>query len=195
MLVWLYPIFQALVIAIVMVVSILMLARLILNYIDPNPFGLLGRFEYFLKKKTDKMVEPSAFFLSRIGIDTRIAPLLTIFAFCIFGYFFLQLLYNFFFTVDGVIGGFLAGNFVKVFGFFLYGFLGIYSLLIVIRVVFSWFMSWSNPLMKVLIRLTEPILEPFRRLIPPVGMIDISPIIVLLILWFIQGAVAGVFLR
>lgn len=195
MLVWLYPIFQTIVIAIVMFISILMILRLVLNYADPNPFGALGRFEYFLKKRTNRMVEPTAFFLSRLGIDTRLAPLVTIFAVCIFGYFFLQLLYNVFFTIDGVTVSLASGNIVRLFGFLLYGLLGIYSLLIVMRVVFSWFMDWANPLMRFLRRLTDPILEPFRRLIPPLGMIDISPIVVLFILWFIQSAVAGIFLR
>lgn len=194
MLIWAYSIFQAGVVATVMFVSLLMLTRLILNYVDPNPFGVVGRFGYFLKKKTDVIVEPSAFFLSKIGIDTRAAPLVTIFAFCIFGYFFLQLLYNFLFTVDGVVASIIAGNLVKFFGFLLYGFLGVYSLLIVIRVVLSWFMDWMNPLMFSLRKVTNPVLEPFRRLIPPVGIIDVSPIIVLLILWFIQTTVASVFL-
>jgi len=189
-----YPIFQAIVIAIVTIVALLMMVRLILNYIDPNPFGAVGRFEYFLKKKTDGIVRPSANFLAGLGIDTKIAPLITIFAFCIFGYFFLELLFNVFFTIDGVTSSIIEGNLVRLIGFSLYGFLGIYSLLIVMRVVFSWFMSWMNPLMRFLMRITDPILEPFRRVIPPIGVIDISPIILLFILWFLQRAVAGVFL-
>jgi YggT family protein len=36
---------------------------------------------------------------------------------------------------------------------------------------------------------------PFRRIIPPLGMFDISPIVVLLLLNFVRAAVAGVFLR
>jgi YggT family protein len=189
-----YPIFQAIVIAVVTIVALLMMVRLILNYIDPNPFSTVGRFEYFLKKKTDKIVQPSANFLAGLGIDTRVAPLITIFAFCIFGYFFLELLFNVFFTIDGVTLSITEGNLVRLIGFSLYGFLGIYSLLIVMRVVFFWFMSWMNPLMRFLMRITDPILEPFRRVVPPVGLIDISPIIVLFILWFLQRAVAGVFL-
>jgi YggT family protein len=189
-----YPIFQAIVIAVVTIVALLMMVRLILNYIDPNPFSTVGRFEYFLKKKTDKIVQPSANFLAGLGIDTRVAPLITIFAFCIFGYFFLELLSNVFFTIDGVTLSITEGNLVRLIGFSLYGLLGIYSLLIVMRVVFFWFMSWMNPLMRFLMRITDPILEPFRRVVPPVGLIDISPIIVLFILWFLQRAVAGVFL-
>ncbi|GIU82621.1 MAG: hypothetical protein KatS3mg006_1685 [Pyrinomonadaceae bacterium] len=190
-----YPVFQAIVVAIVTIVALLMLIRLILNYVDPNPFGAIGRFEYFLKKRTDRLVSPSANFLAGLGIDTRIAPLVTIFAFCVLGYFFLELLHRTFLTIDGIALSITEGNLVRLIGFSLYGFLGIYSLLIVMRVVFSWFMSWTNPFLRFLRRITDPILEPFRRIIPPVGFIDISPIVVLFLLWFLQITVAGVFLR
>ncbi|RMG08510.1 MAG: YggT family protein [Acidobacteria bacterium] len=195
MLLRVYPIFQAIVASIVMLIAFLMILRLIFNYVDPNPFGFVGRIEYLIKKRTDRIVEPSAFFLSRLGLDTRLAPLITIFAFCIFGYFFLQILYNCLFTADGVSLSLINGDFVRLFGFLLYGFLGVYALLIVMRVIFSWFMDWTNPLMRFLVRLTDPILEPFRRMVPPLGILDISPMIVLFILWFIQATVATIFLR
>ena len=192
---FLYPIFQTIIIAVVMIVVVLMTLRLIFNYADPNPFGAVGRFSYRLKKFTDRMVQPSAMILARLGMNTKIAPLITILGFCIFGYFTLQLIGNVLFTIDGVGASAASGNLVRLVGFLLYGFLGVYSLLIVMRIVFSWFMSWTNPLLRFLMRLTDPILEPFRRLIPPLGMFDISPIIVLFILGFLQTAVAGVLLR
>jgi YggT family protein len=192
---FLYPIFQTIIIAVVMIVVILMTLRLIFNYADPNPFGAVGRFSYQLRKFTDRMVQPSAMILARLGMNTKIAPLITILGFCIFGYFTLQLIGNVLFTIDGVGTSAASGNLVRLVGFLLYGFLGVYSLLIVMRIVFSWFMSWTNPLLRFLMRLTDPILEPFRRLIPPLGMFDISPIIVLFILGFLQTAVAGVLLR
>jgi YggT family protein len=55
-------------------------------------------------------------------------------------------------------------------------------------------MSSVNPLLLLLIRLTEPVLAPFRRLIPPVGMFDLSPIIVIILLQLLQEAVAGTLL-
>ena len=42
-----------------------------------------------------------------------------------------------------------------------------------------------NPIVQFLIRVTEPVLEPIRRLLPPMG-IDISPVIAGLIIWFLQ---------
>jgi YggT family protein len=190
-----YPIFKTLVVAAVMIVVILMTLRLIFNYTDPNPFGALGKFSYKLKKFTDRMVMPSANFLARLGMNTKIAPLVTILAFCIFGYFTLELIFTISRTIDGIGESVRNGNLVRLVGFLLYGFLGVYSLLIVMRIVFSWFMSWTNPVLRFLLRATDPVLEPFRRLIPPLGMFDISPIIVLLILGFLQTAVAGVLLR
>ncbi len=42
-----------------------------------------------------------------------------------------------------------------------------------------------------LYRITEPVLRPIRRILPDLGGIDISPIIVVLIIWFIQLVVIG----
>lgn len=189
-----YPIIQTIVIAVVTAVIVLMLLRLLLNYLDPNPFGTIGRMAFKLRKLTERLVEPTKDFLFKLNITTKIAPLLTILVFCIFGYFTLQFFANILFTIDGISVSAVSGSIIRVIGFLLYGFLGLYSLLIVMRIIFSWFMSFMNPFMRFLLKLTDPILLPFRRLMPPIMMFDISPIIVLFILGFLQTAVAGVFL-
>ena len=171
-----------------------MILRLIFNYIDPNPFSFIGRFSFRIKKLTDRFVYPIASFLARMKVDTRIAPLIGILISCVIGYFILQLFYNLFFTIDGVGNGLRNASITRVVGFLLYGFLGIYSLMIVIRIVLSWVVTGSNKALRFLHRLTDPILEPFRRIIPPLGMFDISPIVVLFLLNFLQMAVHGVLL-
>lgn len=190
-----YPWIRDAIIGAVMLVVALMLLRLLFNYADPNPFGTLGRLSFKLKKFTDGIVYPSASLLARLRIDTRIAPLVTVLGACVIGYFSLELVRNVFFTVDGVTAATLQGSAVQVVGFALYGLLAVYSLLIVVRIVFSWVMGAANPLMRLLMRLTDPVLEPFRRIIPPLGMFDISPLIVIFLLNFLQAAVAGVLLR
>lgn len=190
-----YPVVQTLVIAVVMAIVFLMVIRLIFNYTDPNPFGAMGKFAYNLKKLTDRIVQPSASFLARVGIDTRIAPLVTILVFCVFGYFTLSLFSEVLFTSDRLVEGVANGNLVRIVGAILYGILAIYGLAVVMRVIFSWFMSYTNPLMRFLVRITDPILVPFRRLLPPVMMFDISPIIVIFILNFLKIAVAAVLLK
>jgi YggT family protein len=190
-----FPIIQYIVIGVVMAVIVLLLLRLLITYIDPNPFSAFGKLAYKLRRFTDRLVQPSTDFLFKLNITTKIAPLITILVFCIFGYFTLRLFGDVFFTIDGITVSAMQGNVIKIVGFLLYGLLGIYSLLIVMRIIFSWFMSFMNPLMRFLMRVTDPILVPFRKLMPPIMMFDISPIIVLFILGFLQTAVAGVFLR
>lgn len=190
-----YPVIQGFIVFCVMIVVFLMILRLIFNYTDPNPFGKIGRFSFKLKKMTDRFVYPIASFLARTKVDTRIAPLLAILIFIVAGYFVLQLFFNLFFTIDGVAESIRMGSITRIVGFLLYGFLGIYSLLIVIRIILSWVTSSINKVTRFLMKITDPILEPFRRLIPPLGMFDISPIIVLLLLSFLQTAVAGVLIR
>ena len=62
----------------------------------------------------------------------------------------------------------------------------LYILVLVARAIFSWFPIRSEspvaPLVRVLNTLTEPVLAPFRRLIPPAGRFDISFIVVFFLL-------------
>lgn len=190
----LYPIIRGFIVFCVMIVFLLMILRLIFNYTDPNPFGMIGRFSFRIKKLTDKFVYPIARFLAERRVNTRIAPLIALLVFIVVAYFTLQLFFYFFFAIDNVILGIRTAAITRVVGGILFGFLGIYSLLIVFRIILSWVLDYSNKVLRFLTKLTDPILEPFRRLIPPLGMIDISPIIVLFLLNFLQMAVAGVLL-
>ena len=70
--------------------------------------------------------------------------------------------------------------------------LQILSLAILIRVLLSWFpVDPSNPIIRVIYEITEPVLAPFRRVIPRIGMLDLSPLAALMLLGFI-GAQFGI---
>jgi YggT family protein len=63
---------------------------------------------------------------------------------------------------------------------------------IFIRVLLSWFpIDPRNPLVTILYDVTEPILEPLRRVIPRLGMIDLSPLVAILIIQVIGNIVAS----
>lgn len=63
-------------------------------------------------------------------------------------------------------------------------------LLVLGRVIVSWVDPFGrNPLSAFLIQTTEPFLAPIRRLLPPTGMIDFSPLILMLILGVILRVV------
>ena len=49
--------------------------------------------------------------------------------------------------------------------------------------------------MRFLVNVTEPLLGPLRRIIPPLGVMDISPIFAFLLLWLIKAAIQGTLLR
>jgi YggT family protein len=65
----------------------------------------------------------------------------------------------------------------------------VYQFLILIRVLLSWVnvnpygRAVNHPLVDLLYRITDPVLEPIRRLIPPIGgMLDLSPIVAMILL-------------
>jgi YggT family protein len=62
--------------------------------------------------------------------------------------------------------------------------LEIYSLILLVRVLLSWFpnMDWSNPLLSTVSSITDPYLNAFRGLIPPIGGLDLSAILAFLAL-------------
>ncbi len=66
-------------------------------------------------------------------------------------------------------------------------------LAIFFRAILSWFVrDPSNPIVRVLDQITEPILEPLRRIIPRMGMMDISPLVAIVLLSVIASMVAGI---
>lgn len=61
----------------------------------------------------------------------------------------------------------------------------IYSWILIIYILMSWFPGARESSFGELIgRIAEPYLEIFRRFIPPIGMIDISPIVAIIVLRF-----------
>jgi len=67
--------------------------------------------------------------------------------------------------------------------------LRIYSFLLLIRVLLTWFPSidWNNGVLSALCSITDPYLNIFRGVIPPIGGFDISSILAFLLLNFLQG--------
>ena len=61
-----------------------------------------------------------------------------------------------------------------------------------VRALLSWFpIDPRNPLVTILYDVTEPILDPLRRVIPRLGMIDITPLVAILLIQVIGNYAAG----
>ncbi len=80
--------------------------------------------------------------------------------------------------------------------------LNIYFYIIVIEVVVSWLLVFEvinvrNPqaqnLVRLLRKLTDPVMVPIRKYVPPIGGIDISPIIVIFLIFVLQNLIYRVF--
>ena len=74
----------------------------------------------------------------------------------------------------------------------------IYVWLIILQVVLSWLIAFNvvnthNQVVAVigdfLYRITEPVLRPIRNFMPNLGGIDVSPVILILIIFFIQSVI------
>ncbi|MEM8701882.1 MAG: YggT family protein [Pseudomonadota bacterium] len=89
----------------------------------------------------------------------------------------------------------LVGSLLDVISTALY----LYSMIIIASAIFSWLYAFNivnssnqviNTIGRVLYNLTEPALRPIRRFMPDLGGIDISPVILLLIIMFLQSFIA-----
>jgi YggT family protein len=60
------------------------------------------------------------------------------------------------------------------------------------RAILSWFpIDRSGPVVQALEAVTDPILQPLRRVIPPLGMIDITPMVAMIVLLVIGSALSN----
>ncbi len=181
------------VITAIMGIVLIILLRLLANYTDPNPFGWAAR---TIRRLTDPLIGPVRRALMGFGVDPKYAPLVAILIAILLGWFVLQLVAAIANTTAGVLLGMQRQAIVPVVGYVLYGLLAFYSLLIFIRILFSWVMiSYSNRVMRFLVKTTEPFLGPLRRIVPPLGTFDISPIVGFVVIWLFQSAIAGTLLR
>ena len=185
-----YPIISLIVFWGVMVFVAVMTLRLIFSFTDPNPFGKLGRFAYSLRKATDSYVHPFANFLFLWRIDKKYAPILTAIIFAVVAYFGLGIIENTFFIMDGLINAKTAKT---VIGYILYALLSIYILFIFLRLLSSWFVFGRRTFFGFVRRVTDPVMIPFQKLIPPIGMFDISAMILLILLQLLQTFVRRAF--
>ncbi len=67
--------------------------------------------------------------------------------------------------------------------------LSIYLLVLLVRVLLSWFpnLDWSNPVLSSVSAITDPYLNAFRGLIPPLGGIDLSALVAFIALQLAQS--------
>ncbi|MBD0363776.1 MAG: YggT family protein [Coleofasciculus sp. C3-bin4] len=72
-------------------------------------------------------------------------------------------------------------------------FLTIYFYLLIVRILLTWFptVEWMNQVQSFLSPITDPYLNIFRSFIPPIGGMDLSPILAILVLQVVVGLLGG----
>ena len=82
--------------------------------------------------------------------------------------------------------------------------INLYIWIIIASAIMSWLIAFNviNPynqfvrsIWQGLNALTEPVLRPIRRWMPDLGGIDISPMVLIIVLWFVQGVLLPVLAR
>ena len=73
-------------------------------------------------------------------------------------------------------------------------FINIYLLLIFVRILLSWFQTaeWAQKVMSLVSPVTDPYLNIFRSFIPPLGGIDLSPILAIIVLNVVASLLTSV---
>ena len=73
--------------------------------------------------------------------------------------------------------------------------LEIYKWIVILAVVVSWLVAFNvinthndfvRTVLRLLSALTEPVFRPVRKVIPPISGLDLSPIVVFVVIWFLQ---------
>uniref|UniRef100_A0A832LVR0 YggT family protein n=1 Tax=Caldimicrobium thiodismutans TaxID=1653476 RepID=A0A832LVR0_9BACT len=73
--------------------------------------------------------------------------------------------------------------------------LTIYIWLIIARAIISWVNpNPYHPIVRFLYKTTEPVLSPLRRILPPIYGLDLTPLIVIFIIYFIKELLRGIYL-
>jgi YggT family protein len=182
--------------AVIVAAIVLIVLRSVLNYMDVNPFSWLA---VNLRRSTEPVLAPVRAVLRGSRLDPRVAPFIAVILIIVAGYLVVLVVGSVLNTIAGIIHAVSSrplGAPVAIIGYLLFGFLSLYTLAMFIRIIFSWVgMSYANRLMRFFFIITEPLLGPLRRTIPPMGMFDVSPIVAFIILWLCKAAVAGTLLR
>ncbi len=75
---------------------------------------------------------------------------------------------------------------------FIYILFQVLAIAVFLRAIISWFrLAPDNPIQIILIQVTEPILAPLRRVVPSLGMFDITPWIAMILLQFLGSLIAS----
>lgn len=72
--------------------------------------------------------------------------------------------------------------------------LRVYTFIVIIKVILSYFLSPYHPVREALDRLVDPLLDPIRRNLPPIGMFDFSPLVLIILIQVLDSLIQQIIL-
>ncbi len=153
-----------------------------------NPFGAWPR---VMRRMSDPVLRPLERRVVRLGGNPQDAPLWLLVIVVAGGLILISLIHwlaGFSFTL-AVLGQSGPRGWAR---FAISGLFSILMMALFIRVIASWlgispYRRWMRPVMVA----TDWLIDPIRRILPPMGMIDFSPMVAWLVLWLVRGVVMG----
>lgn len=172
----------AMVVAIVCVLDWLVRTRRI------NPFNPIAR---FMRSTVDPLMAPIERRIVRAGGLPTSAPWWTL-VFVVVSTLIVVSLLDFFAAQLAMASAMSQAGASGIFLILVRWTFGILQLALIVRIISSWFgMSPYSKWIRWSYQLTEPILAPLRRIIPTIGMIDITPIVAWFLLRLLEGVIVG----
>ena len=178
---------------------VLMIIRMIVDAMDLNPFGATHR---TVRRLTDSFIAPVRGLLRQFYADPKYAPILVIVIVILMGLLAFNLIETLSRTAMGITFALQIGSVSALLGFIFHGLISIYILMIFVRIILTMAMvSYMNRTMRFLVDVTEPLLGPLRKKIPPIAVgkmgarWDISPLVAFVLLWLLQAAISATLLR
>ncbi|MFH1278402.1 MAG: YggT family protein [Candidatus Eisenbacteria bacterium] len=160
--------------------------------VPPNRFRYgTGSLLFRLGRATDWLVLPIQSALPP-GTSLAVGPILAIVAALLLSYFGLALIDDVLGSLAGFFAALSRGAVIPAIGFLAYGAVSVFVALLVLRIIFSWIRIGYNAggrVTRFVYDVTEPALAIFRGIIPPLGMFDLSPIILFFLLQFLKNAI------
>tara|TARA_B100000700_G_scaffold230543_1_gene254936 strand:- start:743 stop:1336 length:594 start_codon:yes stop_codon:yes gene_type:complete len=176
----------------VVVVAVILLMILRWFFLKISPFGWVS---YQLRRLTDPLIWPLAHSLPMPNAMS-IAPLIVVLITLLGAYFLQSMVEELLASLRIILSGVVAGEPLRILGGLLYGAVSVFMLLIILRIVSSWIpFLRENRFMWTLFSLTEPIMTPFRNMIPSIGMFDLSPIILIFLMNIVKTAIGSLLLQ
>jgi len=166
-------------------------------FFPPSRFRFgTGSIWYRLGRSSDPVVLPIHNRLPP-GTSSSVATVLAMVAVLVAGFLARSVLGGLFAFLHTIYRSLDAGSPKGALGYLLDGLVQLYILLVVIRILFAWFhvgYSGRGSLVRFVFESTEPALARVRGILPPLGMFDLSPILLFVALHFVRIVIRRIFL-